>query len=253
VSEITVWQQFSISVSFGGLTHYVVACAHETVLDLRRKLSVILSIECSSHSPVLKTIGSTEANAMWKPIVTLEDCHTLIHYNIINNTKLDITCPQASSAPVSSTIQSSLSNAAEHNPDSDSLPIIRPALHSGVLPDAVIVSMQSSEPVLSRQFSVTGLGSQGISAVDLKLLIRDKFGILSTMNILKSVDGTVLDDCLDICRVVGPIVCQVMQPSHIFIRLRLPRGQEKIAKVSPSSLWRHFTKCLCCTGSGFIC
>lgn len=233
MSEITVFQQFSISVSFGGLTHYAVASAHETVLDLRQKFCAIMSIECSSHSPVLKTLVSTQANALWKPVFLLEDCNTLMHYNIMNCTKLAIACPETSSAPVSSMMQSSLPNAVDQAAGSDVLPI-RPTLQYGVLPDAILLVMQSTEPVVSMKFSVAGLGSHGLSAVDLKLLIRDKFRIPSSMNVIKSADGTVLDDyCLDICSVVGPIVCHVMHPSHIFIRLRMTRGQEKIEKVFP--------------------
>jgi hypothetical protein len=236
VSEITVFQQFSISVSFGGLTHYVVASAHETVLDLRQKICAIISIECSSHSPVLKTLVSTQANALWKPVFLLEDCNTLMHYNIMNSTRLGIACPETSSAPASSMVQSSLPNTVDQTACSDVLPIrlpIRPTLQHGVLPDALLFVMQSTEPVVSIKFSVAGLGSHGLSAVDLKLLIRDKFRIPSSMNVIKSADGTVLDDCLNICSVVGPIVCHVMHPSHVFIRLRMTRGQEKIEKVFP--------------------
>lgn len=238
-----MFQQFSISVSFGGLTHYVVASAHETVLDLRRKFCAILSIDCSSHSPVLKTFGTTQENAWWKPAFLLEDCNKLMHYNIMNSTKLGIGCPETSSAPASSIMQSILPNAVDQTASSDVQPI-RPTLQYGLLPDAVHFVLQSTEPVDSKKFSVTDVGSHGLSAVDLKLLIRVKFRIPSSMNVIKSADGTVLDDCLDICSIVGPVVCQVMHPSHIFIRLRMTRGQDRIEKVFPIliPIWRLFTK-----------
>jgi hypothetical protein len=251
LSETVVWRQFTVSVVFNGSQRHVAASAHDTVLELRRKLCAILLIECSNCSPVLTITKQSNLATMSKSTgVALDDCKCLVHYGIITNTELSISCPPPSTTTTVQLDYTPLPNSASahpilqppvsvavpvHQSSSDRDETIAVLIQPGVLPNAVVVSIHISEPVDHKNFSFFNLASHSTIGM-LKQLISDKFGILAIMMTFKSAgNGNVLLDQYYVHSVPQPIECHLIQPSHIFVRLFLKDGQEKTEQVRASS------------------
>jgi hypothetical protein len=251
LSETVVWRQFTVSFVFDGCLRHVAASAHETILELRRKLCAILLIECSDCSPVLTITKQSNLATMSKcASVALDDRKRLVHYGIITNTELSISCPPPSitttveldynPSPNSATAQSISqplvpASVSMHQSSSDIDQSIAVLIKPGAWPNAVVVSIHISEPVDHKFFSFSNLASH-ITIGLLKQIISDKFGIVASMMIFKSTGNeNVLLDQDNVHSVSQPIECHLKQPSHIFIRLILNDGREKTEQVCTSS------------------
>jgi hypothetical protein len=250
LSDISVVQQFTISVAFSGRVHYVLASAHESVAHFRRKLCAILSIECSEHSPLLR--GTDLSEPSLRKNVYLEDSKLLIQHGILNNAHLSVFCPLPDPAASSVT---PLPTAAHEDVRHDAAPPpARLTVGNPGASDATVVRVCSAHPVDVRILgSLSEIGAGGLSVACLKRLIETKIGVPPAMQIICIQSGPAVAENFSIQSDALGIDCHLMPPSHICARLRLGDGREKMLQVlagvtRPRALALTFGRLLCsCT------
>lgn len=233
LSDISVVQQFTISVTFNGSVHYVLASAHESVAHFRRKLCTILSIECSEHSPLVR--GTDLREASLRKNFYLEDDKLLVQHSIVNNTHLSVFCPLPDPAVSRAT---PLSAAAHEDVRHDAAaPCARLNIGNPIASDAMVVRVCSSHPVDVRILGfLSEIGADGLSVASLKRLIETKIGVPPAMQTIglrvrNTQSGTAVADDFNIQSDAGDFDCHLMPPSHIRARVRLGDGRERMLQV----------------------
>lgn len=230
-------RQFTVSVVFNGWLHHVLASAHEPVVFFRRKLCSVLSIDCSPHSPVLRTSFARKSGSLKE--VALADDKLLLQYNIVNDTQLSIFCPAQVVLAASPTEAVRQVQGAPLLLNEAVLQSARLSVESPGTTDAVVVRVRSSNPVVTISLFLSETGSRRLSVAGLKQLIQVKIGIPSVMQTISCEKfgyyGSLDDDYL-IGSDAKTVDCHLMEPSHLFIRLRLLDGTERTEEVSV--MWR---------------
>jgi hypothetical protein len=232
-SEVQVWQQFQVTVKFNSQVHHVMASAHETVLSLRRKLCAVLSIECSSCSPVLATFSASPA----KPGVTLKDSQQLARLNIFNDVELSISCPVPGFAPAEPTQPS----VTCHTSDPPPLPphladdsLMKIDMTAGELRGALVVNVHCKVSGSKRPFSFTNVEA-GCDVLRLKRLLELNLSIPVAMQTLSAADqagnfGVRQDACV-LQTLNKTIECHTQDPPHFYIRSCPIDGPETMQTV----------------------
>lgn len=218
-------RQFTLSIALNGTLHHVLASAHESVVDFRRKLCAVLDIDCSPLSPVLKI--SARVNDSHCKDIALKDDKLLLQYNIVNEAQLSIVCPAsavlAGNQPDAARRQRDLHQTAR-------LAIGCPA--AGAASDVVVVRILSSKPPDVKSFYLSEAGPQGLSVAALKQLIQVNIGVPCAMQTISlTVSGKVLGDDDQVLTRGVSVDCHVTEPAHLFIRLHLRDGTERMEKV----------------------
>jgi hypothetical protein len=217
-----VWKQFTIAIHFNGCVCYVIASAHDTVADLKRRMRSMLPAlsRCSSEALRLSTVPLTSADDAALPGVFLTDNLRLAACNIVHYTQLYACSPSTSSLMLISS-----------PPEREHLDAPASSVAVGAVAGSLVVVVHAAEGAFSRTFSFPGLGPSRISVFDLKKLIAKALGIPPAMQSISLEHCPALHDQYEVESLAGPMQCYTLHPEYIFIRLQLIDGREVIEQV----------------------